>query len=248
MKRYLILLSVLMGLIQVSTEASEYQSDKSHFSVKFDSNWKTSMTFEPNVELILVPNSNACSSTASITFGAMYDPKTRGLSAEILLKAVNGDIITRDIKNMPFIKDFMILNEGKTKLGQANAYKVLMSYTTPSRDVRQRKTFVTFNKGFFYNVSFHSTAKSFKSDYDIAEKVLKTFKLEDVHSEQNGRSNIKAIIGRILIFLSIILFFIWFRTKRQMKKEGTWQEEGGLGAYLWLLIYIILFILGIYLA
>ena len=91
------------------------------------------------------------------------------------LKIVNGQTLTRDMKSQPIVANFKLLREGKAKLGDADAYEVLMSYTTPA-GARYRHTFLTFNRGYMYNASFNSTPESFKSDFEIAKKVFKTFK------------------------------------------------------------------------
>ena len=53
------------------------------------------------------------------------------------------------------------------------------------------------------------------------------------------------IVGLGLIGVGGFLLYTWFGTRRMMLHEGTWSEQGGAGAYLWLAIYIALIVGGI---
>ncbi len=170
-----VLLTVLLAVVCAAASAGEYQSGTNRFTIKYDSDWKTTASPDLTIELALIPNSGACSSIAFLSVGAFYDQKLSGITTDDFLKVATGDAITRHIKNTPLVSNFKLLREGKAKLGDVNAYEVLMSYTTP-KGARYRHTFVTFNKGYMYNVSFHSSPESYRSDYEVAKKVLKTFK------------------------------------------------------------------------
>jgi len=54
------------------------------------------------------------------------------------------------------------------------------------------------------------------------------------------------MLGTIFIFLGSFLVVTWFGTTMKMKKEGTFGEHGGGGAYLWLAIYLGIIITGIF--
>ncbi len=174
MKRHAFLTVFIVALCAVAS-AGEYQSAKNRFTIKFDSGWKTTASPDSTIEIALVPNSDSISSTAFLSVGAFYDQKLSGMTTDDFLKAATGEVITRQIKKMPSVTNFKVVREGKVKLGDVNAYEVLMSYTTPA-GARYRHTFVTFNRGYIYNASFDSTPESFKSDFEVAKKVFKTFK------------------------------------------------------------------------
>lgn len=55
------------------------------------------------------------------------------------------------------------------------------------------------------------------------------------------------IFGTILFGTAVILIFVWFGTRKKMTEEGTWEEQGGAGAYGWLIIYAVLAVLGLWL-
>lgn len=170
-----VLSALFFTLLCATVSGGDYQSSKNRFAIKYDSEWKTTTSPDTTIEIALVPNTSAISSTAFLSVGAIYDQSLSGITTEEFVKAATGEIITRQIKKMPIVSDFKVIREGKAKLGDVSAYEVLMSYTTPS-GARYRHTFVTFNKGYMYNASFHSTPESFKSDFEIAKKVFKTFK------------------------------------------------------------------------
>ena len=168
-------LAVVLGVVCAVANASEHQSDKNWFTIKYDSDWKSKTSPDLTIELALVPNSDACSAVGFLSIGAIYDQKFSGVTTDDFLKVATGEAITRQVKSFPGVSDFKLLREGKAKLGDVNAYEVLISYTTPA-GARYRHTFVTFNRGYTYNVSFHSTPESFKSDFEVAKKVFRTFK------------------------------------------------------------------------
>lgn len=174
MKRHAFLTVFIIALCAVAS-AGEYQSAKNRFTIKFDSDWKTTASPDLTIEIALVPNSDACSSRAFLSVGAFYDQTLSGMTVDDFLKIATGEVITRQVKNMPSVTNLKVIREGKTKLGDVNAYEVLMSYTSPA-GAHYRHTFVTFNKGYLYNASFSSTPESFKSDFEVAKKVFKTFR------------------------------------------------------------------------
>lgn len=168
-------LVMLLGAVYAVANGSEYRSDKNQFTISYDSDWKTSASPDLTIEIALVPNSAACSSTAFLSIGALYDQRLSRMTTDDFLKIATGEAITGQVKKMPVVTNFKLLREGKVKLGEVNAYEVLMSYTTPA-GARYRHTFMTFNKGYVYNASFHSTPENFKADFEISKKVFKTFK------------------------------------------------------------------------
>jgi len=54
-----------------------------------------------------------------------------------------------------------------------------------------------------------------------------------------------AVICALLLLVGIGGLVTWFGTRRKMIREGTWAEQGGSGAYLWLLIYVVIILVGI---
>ena len=54
--------------------------------------------------------------------------------------------------------------------------------------------------------------------------------------------------GTSLTGLGIFLLYIWFGTRRTMIDRGTWETEGGGGAYAWLVIYHLLIVAGVAIA
>lgn len=59
---------------------------------------------------------------------------------------------------------------------------------------------------------------------------------------------ILAILGTILTGTGVLLIVSWFGTRKRMREAGTWERQGGAGAYAWLVIYLVLSCLGIFLA
>jgi len=53
------------------------------------------------------------------------------------------------------------------------------------------------------------------------------------------------MVGLGLIALGGILIYTWFGTRRMMIREGTWVEQGGAGAYIWLVIHVGILLLGV---
>jgi hypothetical protein len=53
------------------------------------------------------------------------------------------------------------------------------------------------------------------------------------------------IVGMGLIAIGGLLLYTWFGTRRKMISEGTWAEQGGAGAYIWLVIHIAIICAGV---
>jgi len=53
------------------------------------------------------------------------------------------------------------------------------------------------------------------------------------------------IVALGLIGVGGFLLYTWFGTRRMMLREGTWAEQGGAGAYIWLAIYIAMIFAGV---
>lgn len=53
------------------------------------------------------------------------------------------------------------------------------------------------------------------------------------------------VVGLGLIALGAFLIYSWFGTRRMMIREGTWEEQGGAGAYIWLAIHLGIVLLGV---
>src|SRR5207247_8131005 len=131
MKRHLVLLATLLGLVCAVFAGGEYRSVKNHFSIDFGPDWKTAASSDSTIEVALVPNSDVCSLTAFLSVCASYNAELRNNSIEDFLKITSGEVIARHVKSAPFVSDFKLLQEGKAKLGKVQAYEVLMRYTTP---------------------------------------------------------------------------------------------------------------------
>lgn len=54
------------------------------------------------------------------------------------------------------------------------------------------------------------------------------------------------MIGTILVFIGSFLIITWFGTRSRMISKGTWESEGGGGAYLWLAIYVCIVVAGFF--
>jgi hypothetical protein len=52
-------------------------------------------------------------------------------------------------------------------------------------------------------------------------------------------------LGYVLVIVGSFLVFTWFGTRRMMLRDGTWSEQGGAGAYIWLAIYVGLIAVGV---
>jgi hypothetical protein len=53
------------------------------------------------------------------------------------------------------------------------------------------------------------------------------------------------LVGLGLIGVGGFLLYTWFGTRRMMIREGTWTEQGGAGAYIWLAIHVGIILLGV---
>ena len=64
------------------------------------------------------------------------------------------------------------------------------------------------------------------------------------YRSERKRSRVSVVAGHILFWLGVVLIVSWFPFRRHLIQEGTWQSEGRIRAYLWLLGYIGIVVLG----
>ncbi len=62
---------------------------------------------------------------------------------------------------------------------------------------------------------------------------------------KEGEPTHMEIVGLGLIAVGGFLLYTWFGRRRMMIRQGTWEEQGGAGGYMWLAIYLGLILVGL---
>ena len=174
-KRAVIILFFLSGIFIPPSYlfAEKYNSEKLKFSIEYDENWKYVSTPEKIVDYTLFCISENCSKDTNIAFGGFYNPKLKNLKVDKFLMAASARAITTNIR--PYVKKLKVIREGRVRLGRTKAYEVLMNYEALGRK-RTRHTFMTFNKGYVYNISVHSSPVYYERDIKLAMEMIRTFR------------------------------------------------------------------------
>jgi len=167
------------GFLSLS-HAAQYESTAIHYTIRYDATWEKVSTPEYTIDLMIACHSNACSKDSNLTIGATYTPQlAKGTMADFLKNMRGqGAVITTNVSSQPFVTDFKIIREGQTKIGQIPAYEVVMKYKYVDGRQRTRHTFMTFNKGYIYNLSFHSTPNNYEKDFKLILPVLNSFQFK----------------------------------------------------------------------
>ena len=172
----IVLAILILALCYQSANAESYTGNKNNFSIVLNDDWTIIETPDMSTDVMFGCIAKSCDDSSNLAFGTFFNYQLKdGKQSEFLMHA-NGSVITTNIRNNPFVKNLKILREGRTKLGNTNAYEVLMSYEYTDGRKRIRHTFMTFNAGYVYNISFHSTPTNYEKDFQLAKPVLSTFR------------------------------------------------------------------------
>lgn len=158
--------------------AKEYQSKLHRFSFRFGEQWNIRKNVpEPGVEVILVNTDSLRGNVSTITFAVLFDVETANLSSQKVLSTTNSRLLTKNIWKLPTVSFITIHEEGKTRLGNQQAYQVKMTIEFTNGKERIRHMFFTFSDGYFYNVSISADPKNYTAIMKTAKGVLKSFRL-----------------------------------------------------------------------
>jgi len=155
--------------------ATEYTSPTKHYKIQYDSNWEPVNSPDKSIDLMLACVANNCEET-NIAISSFFNYQLKNETLKEFLRHADGKLITQNVRNKRFVKSFKIMKEGKAVLGNTDVYEVLMSYEYSDGRKRIRQTYMTFNKGNVYNMSFHSTPDTYESGLRLSKSVLGTFK------------------------------------------------------------------------
>ena len=168
-------LAVLVTSPQVAAET--YASPKNRFTLTYAFPWAPAKMVDQEVELSLLCEKSVCGPTALLSVGAFFDSSLKAGTLSDFLKNANGEAITQRVRASPMIERVNILREGRTKLGQVDAYEVVAEMTIQGGRKRIRHTIMTFNAGFVYTFAIGAPPDSHQKALDAAKPVLAAFRL-----------------------------------------------------------------------
>jgi hypothetical protein len=175
-------MSLLYLLLVREVSAETYRNTAHHYAITFGDDWKRREAPEGSSDLILLCINSTCGKSTSLEIGARYFPQIRDRSAEDFLKNIDVDRLTQLIQQMPQVEELKILHEGRTTVGVAQAYEVVIEFRyREGAAIRQRimHTFVTFDRGNVYKISFYSYSADYERDFALARDVLATFAIQE---------------------------------------------------------------------
>ncbi len=175
-KKILMISWLVLVVIMSEATATEYASPTKHYKVQYDSNWKSVNSPDRSVDLMLACVSDNCDKTSNIAISVFFNYKLKNETQMNFFRHADGKVITQNVRNKRFVKNFRLIKEGKVSIGNTDAYEVLMSYEYTDGRKRIRHTYMTFNKGYIYNISFHSVPKSYESGLKLSKPLLASFK------------------------------------------------------------------------
>lgn len=176
-----ITMSLLFLLFIVELSAETYRDATSHYTITFSDDWKRKESPESPTDLILLCMNSTCGKGTNLDIGVRYFPQLRAGSTEDFLKQTNGERLTRYLRQLPEVAEFKIVHEGRTTLGAAQAYEVVMElrYGDAAAGRRMiRHILATFDRGNVYKASFSSDPEHYEHDFALARSVLATFAIQ----------------------------------------------------------------------
>jgi hypothetical protein len=170
--------SLLCLLLWAEVSAETYRSATYNYSIAFGDDWKRTEARDPSTDLLLLCINSLCGKSTGLDIAIGYLPQLRNGSAEDFLKQANGERLTRYIREVPEVKEFKILSEGRTALGAVPAYEVAIEFRYSEGGAMYGRIihmFVTFDRGYIYKVSFSSDPEHYERDFALARDVLASF-------------------------------------------------------------------------
>lgn len=170
------ILALLCMILSLPSYAEPYNSPSNRFSVVFSVPWARTNLPDPSAELFVLCEPSTCGPAVLLAFGAFFDPNLKGGKLADFLRHANSTTITQEVKQSPMVDKVVVLKEGRTRLGSAEAYEVLSEITLKSGGKRMRHTFMTFNAGYVYSVSLGCPPEAHAKALAAAQLVLNSFR------------------------------------------------------------------------
>jgi hypothetical protein len=173
-----LLLALSLSTVSVPALAQQYSSSINRFAVGVNAPWSRTALPDPTAELFLLCEPSVCGPTVLLSFSAFFDPNLKtGKVADFLLHA-KGEAITQEVRSSQMVSRVVILKEGRTMLGSAQAYEVLSELTLKDGRRRMRHTFMTFNAGYVYSVNLGCPPEAHTKALSLAKPILASFQFK----------------------------------------------------------------------
>lgn len=168
------LLLGIVGSVPALGADQTHENTNPPYVIRYDKSWELVPGAEPGVDVFACGPPH-CKSRSTITIGAVYMSQLRDADPKLSMQLASSKLITAQLKAIPMVDSFRVLREGKTRLGQSDAYEVVLEIKLTNGVVRKRHSYSAFSKGYFYNVSFHSDPGTYEADFRRAKVVLDSF-------------------------------------------------------------------------
>ena len=165
-------------MLTATASAETFRSIASRFSVDYIAPWKSISLPDPSGELFLLCDEKECGPKVLLSFGAFLEPALKTGKLVDFLSHAKGEVIVQNVRSAPGVAKVLVLREGRSRLGQLEAYEVLAEITLQNGQKRLRHTFMTFDSGYTYNVSLGCAPELHAKALSKAQAVLTTFRLK----------------------------------------------------------------------
>ncbi len=171
-----LIVAAVIALTSLQAVAQAYSSPKNRFALSYSAPWVPTSMVDQEMEFFLLCEKTVCGPTVLLSAGAFFDTNLKSGALTDFLKHATGETITQRMRASPMIDKVAILKEGRTKLGQVDAYEVVAEMTIQGGRKRIRHTFMTFNAGYVYTLALGSPPESHKKALETVKPVLATFR------------------------------------------------------------------------
>ena len=154
--------------------AEQFRSNASRFSVDYAAPWKAVSLPDPSAELFLLCDEKECGPRVLLSFSAYLQPELKSGKLSDFLKYATADMILQNVRTAPGVAKVSVLREGRSRLGQVEAYEVVAEVVLSTGQKRIRHTFLTFNAGYVYNASLGCAPELHARSVMKAQTVLAT--------------------------------------------------------------------------
>jgi len=173
-----LLLALSLSTVSMAALAQQYTSSINRFAVGVNAPWSRTTLPDPSAELFLRCEPSACGPTVLLSFGAFFDQNLKTAKIADFLLHAKGEAITQEVRSSQLVSRVVILKEGRTMLGSAQAYEVLAELTLKDGRKRIRHTFMTFNAGYIYSVNLGCPPEAHSKALSLAQPVLSSFQFK----------------------------------------------------------------------
>lgn len=160
--------------VRSTVSAEQFRSNANRFSVDYAAPWKAVSLPDPSAELFLLCDEKECGPRVLLSFSAYLEPALKSGKLSDFLAHAKADLILQNIRTSPSVSKVNVLREGRSRLGQAEAYEVVAEVILSTGQKRVRHTFMTFNAGYVYNVSLGCAPELHARSLAKAQAVLAT--------------------------------------------------------------------------